>query len=41
MYVFSGQDGGLGLESEEVILTAEDENPLRRILQVELLSLSL
>lgn len=32
--VFSGQDGGYGLESEEVILTPEDENPLRRILQV-------
>lgn len=37
MYVFSGQDGGYGLESEEVILTPEDENPLRRILQVHTL----
>ncbi|KAG7243781.1 hypothetical protein INR49_008825 [Caranx melampygus] len=31
--VTSSQDGGYGLESEEVILTPEDENPLRRILQ--------
>lgn len=40
MYVFSGQDGGYGLESEEVILTPEDENPLRRILQVHTLCFS-
>lgn len=38
---FSGQDGGYGLESEEVILTPEDENPLRRILQACALSVSL
>ncbi|KAM9829079.1 ATPase H+ transporting accessory protein 1 like b isoform 2-T2 [Syngnathus typhle] len=31
--VTSSQDGEYGLESEEVILTPEDENPLRRILQ--------
>ncbi|XP_054464680.1 ATPase H+ transporting accessory protein 1 like b [Anoplopoma fimbria] len=31
--VTSSQDGGYGLQSEEVILTPEDENPLRRILQ--------
>lgn len=38
---FSGQDGSYGLESEEVILTPEDENPLRRILQVHALHFSL
>ncbi|XP_069382771.1 ATPase H+ transporting accessory protein 1 like b isoform X2 [Paralichthys olivaceus] len=31
--VTSSQDGGYGLESEEVVLSPEDENPLRRILQ--------
>lgn len=36
---FSGLDGEYGLESEEVFLTPEDENPLRRILQVYSLSL--
>lgn len=36
MDMFSGQDGEYGLESEEVILTPEDENPLRRILQVHI-----
>lgn len=35
--VFSGHDSEYGLESEEVILTPEDENPLRRILQVHTL----
>lgn len=33
-FFFLGQDGEYGLESEEFILTDEDENPLRRILQV-------
>lgn len=37
VYVFSGHDSEYGLESEEVILTPEDENPLRRILQVHTL----
>lgn len=36
--VFPGQDGGYGLESEQVILAPEDENPLRRILQVHTIS---
>ncbi|XP_068609143.1 ATPase H+ transporting accessory protein 1 like b [Brachionichthys hirsutus] len=31
--ITSSRDGGYGLESEEIILTPEDENPLRRILQ--------
>ncbi|KAA8590994.1 hypothetical protein FQN60_001937 [Etheostoma spectabile] len=31
--VTSSHDGEYGLESEEVVLTPEDENPLRRILQ--------
>lgn len=39
--MFSGQDGEYGLESEEVVLTPEDENPLRRILQVRSPSLCL
>ena len=36
--VFTGQSGEYGLESEQVILTPEDENPLRRILQVHTIS---
>lgn len=36
--VFTGHDGEYGLESEQVILTPEDENPLRRILQVHTIS---
>ncbi|MEQ2205509.1 hypothetical protein XENOCAPTIV_001220 [Xenoophorus captivus] len=35
MAIFTRRDGEYGLESEEVILTPEDENPLRRILQVQ------
>lgn len=40
VFAFSGQDGEYGLESEEVFLTPEDENPLRRILQVHSLNVS-